>query len=131
MKLKGDEYLRLHRIVTNFSTRSIWEILMYGEDLEPFLERVPDEFDTWVKEVVKDLQTRYDNIRNDYAEITIDLMNKVGFEDKKAFAELALLYPHNSILFSMYNGKLDCMNEYIWKLLKPKYEKAFSSDESI
>lgn len=129
MKLKGDEYLRLHRIVTNFSTRTIWEILKNGEDLAPFLERVPDEFDNWVREVVRDLQTRYDNIRKDYAEITIDLMNKVGFEDKKAFAELALLYPHNSLLFSMYNGKVDCMDEYIWKLLKPKYEKAFKKDE--
>jgi RNA ligase len=129
MKLKGDVYLRLHRIVTNFSTRTIWEILKNGEDLTPFLERVPDEFDTWVKEVVKDLQTRYDNIRKDYANITIDLMNKVGIEDKKAFAELALPYPHNSILFSMYNGKVDCMDEYIWKLLKPKYEKAFKKDE--
>ena len=129
MKIKGEEYLRLHRILTNISTRVIWRMLMNNEPLEPILERVPDEFDVWFKEVVKDLQTRFDNIYNDYFNIFLEISAKVSSNDRKAFAEEALKYPHPSILFSFYDGKHDTRNEYIWKLLKPKYEKAFKTEE--
>lgn len=127
MKIKGDEYVRLHRILTNFSTKDIWELLKNGEPLEPFLDRVPDEFDAWVKEVVRDLQTRYDSILNDYQTILFNIWHP----DKKLFAEYAKRYPHPSLLFSMYDNKKNkCGYDYIWKLLKPKYEKPFKKDEN-
>jgi RNA ligase len=125
MKIKGDEYVRLHRILTNFSTKDIWELLRNNEQLEPFLERVPDEFDAWVKEVVRDLQTRYDNILKDYRIIMDDIYDA----DKKIFAERAKRYPHPSLLFALYDGKNESAYDYVWKLLKPKYEKPFKKDE--
>ena len=125
MKIKGDEYVRLHRILTNFSTKDIWELLRNNEPLELFLERVPDEFDAWVKEVVRDLQTRYDNILKDYRIIMDDIYDV----DKKVFAERAKRYPHPSLLFALYDGKNESAYDYIWKLLKPKYEKPFKKDE--
>jgi RNA ligase len=125
MKIKGDEYVRLHRILTNFSTKDIWELLRNNEQLEPFLDRVPDEFDVWVKEVVRDLQTRYDNILKDYRIIMDDIYD----DDKKVFAERAKRYPHSSLLFALYDGKNESAYDYVWKLLKPKYEKPFKKDE--
>ena len=125
MKIKGDEYVRLHRILTNFSTKDIWELLRNNEQLEPFLDRVPDEFDVWVKEVVRDLQTRYDNILKDYRIIMDDIYDT----DKKVFAERAKRYPHPSLLFALYDGKNESAYDYVWKLLKPKYEKPFKKDE--
>jgi RNA ligase len=56
MKIKGKEYVRLHKILTNFSTKDIWELLKNGEPFEPFLERVPDEFDDWVKRTAMNLR---------------------------------------------------------------------------
>ncbi|MFW6246977.1 MAG: T4 RnlA family RNA ligase, partial [bacterium] len=44
IKIKFDEYCRLHRIVTNVSNKSVWEHLMTGQDFGELLERVPDEF---------------------------------------------------------------------------------------
>jgi hypothetical protein len=124
MKIKGDEYVRLHRILTNFSTKDIWELLKNGEPLEPFLDRVPDEFDAWVKEVVRDLQIRFENIVKDYNTIFWTIYNT----DKKVFAESAKRYPHPSLLFSMYDKKNKSAYDYVWKLLKPKYEKPFKKD---
>jgi RNA ligase len=125
MKIKGDEYVRLHRILTNFSTKDIWELLRNNEPLESFLERVPDEFDAWVNGVVRDLQTRYDNILKDYRIIMDDIYDA----DKKVFAERAKRYPHPSLLFALYDGKNESAYDYVWKLLKPKYEKPFKKDE--
>lgn len=124
MKIKGDEYVRLHRILTNFSTKDIWELLKNGEPLEPFLDRVPDEFDVWVKEVVKDIQIRFENIVKDYNAIFWSIYD----DDKKVFAERAKRYPHPSLLFSLYDKKNKSAYDYVWKLLKPKYEKPFKKD---
>ena len=125
MKIKGDEYVRLHRILTNFSTKDIWELLKNGEPLEPFLDRVPDEFDAWVKEVVKDIQIRFENIVKDYNTIFWSIYD----DDKKVFAERAKRYPHPSLLFALYDKKNKSAYDYVWKLLKPKYEKPFKKDE--
>lgn len=125
MKIKGNEYVRLHRILTNFSTKDIWELLKNGEPLEPFLDRVPDEFDAWVKEVVKDIQIRFENIVKDYNTIFWSIYD----DDKKVFAERAKRYPHPSLLFALYDKKNKSAYDYVWKLLKPKYEKPFKKDE--
>lgn len=129
MKIKGEEYIRLHRILTNISTRVIWKMLVNKEPMEPILEKVPDEFDKWFKEVVKDLQTRFDNINKDYFNIFIEITNKVLSTDRKQFAEEASRYQHPAILFAIYDGKIEMKEEYIWKILKPKYEKAFKIEE--
>ncbi len=122
MKIKGDEYVRLHRILTNFSTKDIWELLKNGEPLEPFLDRVPDEFDAWVKEVVKDLQTEFDTIKN---KIEIEFRELI---DKKEFADKIADNPNRSLLFKRLDSYSPQFDEMIWKLLKPKYEKPFRKD---
>jgi RNA ligase len=123
MKIKGDEYVRLHRILTNFSTKDIWELLRNNEQLEPFLDRVPDEFDAWVKEVVNDLQNEFDTIKN---KIEIEFRELI---DKKEFADKIADNPNRSLLFKRLDSYSPQFDEMIWKLLKPKYEKPFKKDE--
>ena len=55
IKVKFDEYKRLHRILTNVSTRNIWEYLKEGKGLNEIIDRVPDEFYEWVKGVEEGL----------------------------------------------------------------------------
>jgi RNA ligase len=124
MKIKGDEYVRLHRILTNFSTTDIWELLKTKGNMDEFLDRVPDEFDNWVKETVKDLLVRFENIEKDYAEIFSNLKNQNL--DRKEFATKALHYRHSSILFSILDGK--SYEDAIWKIIKPKWSKPFKKD---
>jgi RNA ligase len=123
MKIKGDEYKRLHRILTNISNRDIWEILKDGKSFDEILEKVPDEFYNWVKETARDLTVRFENIDDDYNNI----FNSINTIDRKDFAEKAKNYPHPSILFAMYDGKPT--HNIIWKLLYPQYSKPFKKDE--
>ena len=124
MKIKGDEYVRLHRILTNFSTTDIWELLRTDGNLNEFLDRVPDEFDAWVKETVRDLIVRYENIEKDYAEIFSNL--KAQNLDRKDFATKVINYRHSNILFSMLDGK--SYKDSIYKIIKPKWSKPFKKD---
>lgn len=126
MKIKGEEYKRLHKILTNISNRDIWEYLKENKSFDEVLDKVPDEFYNWVRETARDLTIRFENIDNDYNDIFNSIFSLT--ESKKDFAEKAKRYPHSSILFAMYDGKPT--HKIIWKLLYPNYSKPFKKDEN-
>jgi len=126
MKIKGDEYVRLHRILTNVSNRDIWEYLKDNRPFDELLEKVPDEFNNWVKETARDLTIRFDNIDKDYTEIYENLKSRNL--DRKEFAIRAKHYRHSNILFNMLDGKEHKQN--IWKIIYPEYSKPFKKDEN-
>jgi hypothetical protein len=121
MKIKGEEYLRLHRIMTGVSTTSIWEVMANGGNMEEVLKDVPDEFYDKIKEVVDELITQFNDINNKYYGYFNDIMAEVVSTDRKAFAEKAKEYIHSSILFAHYNGK--SVEPIIWKIVKPEWRK--------
>jgi RNA ligase len=121
MKIKGDEYLRLHRIMTGVSTTSVWDVLANDGNMEEILKDVPDEFYDKIKEVVDELITQFNDINNKYYGYFNDIMAEVVSTDRKAFAEKAKEYIHSSILFAHYNGK--SVEPIIWKIVKPEWRK--------
>jgi RNA ligase len=126
MKIKGDEYVRLHKILTNISNRDIWEYLKDNKPFDELLEKVPDEFNEWVKETVRDFTIKFDNINKDYIEIYENLKSRNL--NRKEFAIRAKEYRHSNILFNMLDGKEHKQN--IWKIIYPTYSKPFKKDEN-
>jgi len=116
-KIKGDEYLRLHRIMTAVSTTSVWECLKNGDDIMSILEGVPDEFYNKVDEFVEKLWSEYLLIEAQYKYV----FKIINTTDKKQFALDALKYSLSGILFNMYNDK--DYSQVIWKAIKPKFER--------
>jgi RNA ligase len=135
MKIKGDEYVRLHRILTNFSTKDIWELLKNGEPLEPFLERVPDEFDKWVKAVVMNLRYSFYSIYERAGKLH-DGFRYGKYNDKeveptkKEFAEYAKQFPKelSAVMFKMWDKRP--YDYIIWNMIKPSYEKPFRNTDN-
>jgi RNA ligase len=131
MKIKGEEYLRLHRLLTNFSNVDIWEILKEGMSIDSLLDRVPDEFDAWVKKTVSDLKYYHYQISEQAGKLFDYKMygkynDKEPITDKKEFALWVQEQPKHlqPILFRMFDRK--DYSAIIWKLLKPtNYEKPF------
>jgi RNA ligase len=136
MKIKGDEYVRLHKILTNFSTKDIWELLRNNEPLEPFLERVPDEFDKWVKAIIMNLRYSFHHI-DERAGKLHDGFRYGKFNDrdpeptKKEFAEYVKQFPKElaAVMFKMWDKQP--YDHIIWSMIKPKYEKPFKKDTDL
>lgn len=122
VKIKGEEYLRLHKIMTEVSTKSVWEILSSGGNMEEILRDVPDEFFDKIKEYEMELVSKFDDIKNEYTWIYKILeRNEEISENRAIFAQYAKRYKHPSILFGLLDGKnIDPM---IWKILQPEYKK--------
>ncbi len=120
VKVKFDEYVRLHRLVTGVTARSIWEILSHGGTLDELLERVPEEFEEWVKKTEADLRSRFaaiqEQCRTDFEQLSRN-------ESRAAFAAEAKTRLYPPILFAMYDNKP--YDHIIWKLIKPAAERPF------
>lgn len=128
MKIKGVEYLRLHKIMTMVSTTSIWEVLSNGDKIEDIIKDVPDEFYDKVKSYVKELRYFYYLIEEEAGKLfDYTMYGKYNDEepitDKKEFAiwvqkQKKHLQP---ILYKMFDKK--DYSHYIWKLIKPQFRK--------
>jgi RNA ligase len=136
MKIKGEEYVRLHRILTGFSNVDIWEYLKDGRNIDELLDRVPDEFDKWVKTTIKDLRYAKMSIQENAGKLYDSFIeNLTGpphygeLPPKKEIAEWVMTHEEflRPILFRMFDNKDS--SEYIWKLIKPKYSKPFWQKE--
>jgi len=119
-KIKFAEYVRLHRIITQVSSKTIWEHLRDNQSLDELLNKVPDEFYNWVRRTIDDFWSEYKNLeaeaKKEYKEL----------EDRKATAFYFQTCKYPAILFKMYEKRP--YDAIIWKLLRPKYERPFRKD---
>jgi len=117
MKIKGEEYLRLHKIMTEVSTKSVWEILSNGGKMEGLLKDVPDEFYSKIKEYERELLGEYNKIET----VSTTRFNEFKHLNRKEYAEQVKFNKYNSVLFSMYDGK--DYSKIIWKIIQPEFRK--------
>lgn len=127
-KIKFDEYVRLHKILTGINAKRIWEILSTGGTLDEIVDRVPDEFFDWVKETEAKLKKEYRRIKF-AAEIAATVAIMMG-PDRKTQAQYIMSEKetvNTSVVFAMLDGKP--YDQIIWKSIKPAFETPFKVDE--
>ena len=124
MKVKFDEYKRLHRILTNVSNKSIWEILKSGGDFKEIIEKVPDEFHNWLDKTKGDLIKKYNEIEETAKK---EFKPVSDFSTMKEFAEYVKKQTYPTILFKIRDNK--DYSEWIWKQIRPTYSKPFRDDK--
>lgn len=133
VKSKFEEYVRLHRIVTGVSSKTIWRMLSNGEDINAILDHVPDEFYDWVKKTEADLRCKYMELY-EWAHRSFGSIIERSFEgdyavarqNRKAFAEQALKRKNNNLLFRLYDSKP--LDADIWKMIQPVFERPYTVD---
>lgn len=121
MKIKGDEYLRLHYILTNISTRDIWQMAKEGKSIEEILVDVPDEFYKWAIGTYNGLISKFNAKK---AEVEEEFWTLI---DKKAFAAKVKGRPNEHFLFRRLNSYSSHLDDMIWDKLYPDYYKPFSN----
>lgn len=122
-KAKGAEYLRLHKLLTGVSAKTIWECLANGTDLASMLDRVPDEFYAWVTATADELNVKYDEVlkaaRARLAEIE-------HLPSRKHQAIAIADFEHKSVVFGLLDDKV--VADRIWRTLKPDATRPFVMD---
>lgn len=62
LKVKGDEYCRIHRMVSGLSPLSMWEAMQAGDDLAAIRKELPEEFWADFDAITALLQQRIDDL---------------------------------------------------------------------
>lgn len=145
-KVKGDEYLRLHRIHNGLTARNVWQLLV--DDTTPVYsvsnlrvdelrKSAAEEYSEWIRTTANQLAIRFDKVLShhwiEYQRITAALfgierskhINGLTVAQKKAFAqavEATDVSINNAILFSMLQGR--DVTDTIWEMLYPPHEVA-------
>lgn len=146
IKLKQDDYVALHRVITSCTARRLWEhlainaclahgnltyrlklgpariaqITAAGPDwIEPLRENTPPEFRAWVNVRVAEM---IDSVECLHGELTCEFKiarEKAG-DDRKAFALLVAGSQHAGAMFKLLNNQE--IDSYLWLQYRPDHE---------
>lgn len=124
VKVKLEEYVRLHRILTGTNAVRVWEA-MQTDDLDILLQAVPDEFYQWVKGIAENLDRQYADIER-VCTTTFHVLRHLAEKSRKDYALKVKDHPYYDILFKMLDGKDYSQN--IWKRIKPEATLPFMEE---
>lgn len=130
VKIKQEDYVALHKIVTGLSERSVWEHMVAGKPLSELICSLPDELHVWTKEVWMDLSSQASNLLLKTSLIHSDILSRVSENDRKAYAAEAMKYSDIRPYLFMQLDNNDPLPAII-KSLKPKGDtraKVFKED---
>ena len=118
VKIKQEDYIRLHRIVTGLNKKYVWQSLM-DDTFPELLDALPDEFHLWALEQKMDLISGVESCLEDVEYVYEDILEVLDTPITRGqFAQHAKNEgPLAPYLFAMYDNK--DVERMILKSLKP------------
>jgi hypothetical protein len=129
IKVKSDEYIRLHRLISHTSRKHILEVLMKGDDVESIYAALPDELFAEVKKIVSEIKIEYLNHRIT-AESIVKALNKSPMTRKEQALYLIArpeLSDFKSTVFEMLDGRDG--EKSIWSLIRKNTKEDVVKEE--
>lgn len=114
LKYKTNEYLRLHRIVTNYTAKRVWEDLSSGRETDRL--NMPEEFINWLNRTENSLKNKYNELSADVSMAILycrDMTNK-----EVATCPNPFVRNHKSYVLAYRSGK--DVSHMMWQAIKPK-----------
>ena len=130
VKVKQEDYIRLHRIVTGLNELTVWEWLRdHDGGISGLVATLPEEFESWVTTVADGLREQTAGILSDAGEAVYDakqVLKGRGIEEghspdyRKEFALLVKDHPLSGLAFSIEAGQYERARAAAWKMVRPK-----------
>lgn len=120
-KIKGAEYLRLHKLMSEISSKSVWDCLRNGSSILSILEDVPDEFYKNIKNYEEELQAHFNFMESSVVTEYSIICKKLKNVSNKEFALYISNHKFRPFLFSLRNGK--SITKALWDFIKPEYRR--------
>lgn len=126
VKIKGEEYMKLARIISQLAPLALWEKMSEGIVDEGFLATIPEEFYDEVDKICFTLEKRYGIIQQEINNEVMYVRSKFAeFSGGEFFKRVGLYVqdPRNNIkhpncIFAVLRGV--SVGEYVMKKIRPK-----------
>ena len=129
VKIKFDDYVKLHRIRFQTTTHSIWDILRTNPTFEPInqlCEGLPQDIEKKIKDYAFELSAKYVDLkltcRKKWQGDIVTLQASGASEKTIAQYIKAQKAPLQPVLFALWRGKTATAEKALWKALEPKKE---------
>ena len=123
VKVKLDEYVRIHRLVCDLTPRRIWECLQRGDDIEETIKGAPDELHKELDALVQDLRDQFDDASYDHTFVYDDLhVEHLDLRRDQALAIVGRCKAEGlnpSALFCLLDGKQEQFEKLMWDRIRP------------
>jgi len=113
IKVKFNEYQRIHRLIYQFHDGHLWELLRTEQNLTEIYENIPEQYANPIKERALNFFEEYQIIETEAAK----MVDKLAHLSRKDFALAIQNYEYKSVCFAMLNKK--DYKQIIWRFLKP------------
>lgn len=101
VKVKFDDYIKLHKVRTNFSNKVIFAKWLTKTPIEEALRDIPDELNEWYRTGIKELDEKVEYILNESTKFVDESRDL----DRKDFYKKVERNPLKHIINLIYNGK--------------------------
>ena len=98
VKFKYDEYVKLHKIVSDFKPKNVVELMKSGGNVDELIASLPDEFRQELIDVKEKTEKKYIQTCLDF----FTHFYEINSPDKKTFALQAVKHELKSLLFDIW-----------------------------
>lgn len=136
MKIKQEDYIELHRVVTQVTGLTIWRALSSG-NVDDIIDRCPDELFNEVDAVMNNYKQKYQDIMDNYKNTAEDIADRFDFnlgdELSPEMKRDVSIYMSNNLpkndfanIMSFITGSnnSDRYKQRIWRMIRPHGEEA-------
>lgn len=134
VKIKFNNYVLKHRIVSQMSLKTVWELLKDGKNLRDLLDGAPEHYLEWALESVEKFEIQFSKIKKEVEsqfEATINYLDSENPNWKRKDFALYVQehFPKNTAY--LFHKLDDRDYDYlIWKNLKPKIRQNGNTKKS-
>lgn len=136
-KIKLKEYCRLHKVITGWNAKTVWELLKEGRNYEDLFDAtLPEHFRKWFTAAVTALNERYVAVekeaKSQYAfhKECVLVANANRRMLRKYYAEeFTKNEKFKGIFFNMLDNKK--YSDIIWDMVRPKADETFILDADV
>jgi RNA ligase len=129
-KIKCPDYVRLHKLITGWNPKNVWELLSSGQEYGELLaDSMPKHFTDWLKSWLTKLTEQYAAIEQEAKKLFEEIVVRLG--ENTLRKDFALEFNQHKKLRPILYKMLDNQDysQVIWKQIKPSGDEKFIQAE--
>lgn len=127
VKIKGEEYLRIHKMISHMTPIAFWESMKKGKVDIDYLQELPEEYRIEAERITKKLEDRFANVRGEILWECDTIIRKIGLgsiHDREYRKQVGLevnsgKYKHTGAIFHAFLNKDQALEHYMMKAIRP------------
>jgi len=117
VKIKGDEYCKIHRLISHMTPLAFWNSMDNGKVKVEYIQELPEEFRKEAEDLTERLEYEYKDTLK-YIHKCYDLAPTDSAKELGLYVQNSLP-KHGGAFFSIFNNDKERLDKYVSKYIRP------------